>query len=82
MFYTYIIYSTTIDKYYIGQCEDLEKRLSDHNNSRSTYTKNGQPWALKWSKQSDTRSEAIAEERRIKKKKSRKYVEWLISSAG
>ena len=82
MFYTYIIYSTTIDKYYIGQCEDLEKRLSDHNNSRSTYTKKGKPWALKWSKQSATRSEAIAEERRIKKKKSRKYVEWLISSAG
>ena len=82
MFYTYIIYSTTNDKYYIGQCEDLEKRLSDHNNSRSAYTKSGKPWVLKWSKQWDARSEAIAEERRIKKKKSRKYVEWLISLTG
>jgi len=82
MFYTYIIYSSTINKYYVGQCQDLFKRLEDHNNSRSTFTKKGKPWTLKWNKQFETRAEAIAEESAIKKKKSRKYIEWLISSAG
>ena len=82
MFYTYIIYSLSKNKYYIGQCENLDKIIDDHNNSRSTYTKTGKPWILKWSKEFSTRSEAIVEETRIKKKKSRKYIEWLISSAG
>jgi putative endonuclease len=82
MFYTYILYSSSRDRYYIGQCSDLAQRHDDHNNSRSTFTKTGKPWILKWSKEFSARSEAIAEESRIKKKKSRKYIEWLISSAG
>ena len=81
MFYTYIIYSSSKNKYYVGQCHDLSQRLDDHNNSRSTYTKTGKPWILSWSKEFTTRSEAIAKETRIKKKKSRKYIEWLISQS-
>jgi predicted GIY-YIG superfamily endonuclease len=30
-FYTYILYSTSHDRYYIGQCEDLNVRLARHN---------------------------------------------------
>jgi putative endonuclease len=81
MFFVYIIYSHELDRFYIGQCQDLQRRLADHNNSRSTYTKRGKPWILKWSMEFPTREEAIAEELRIKKKKSRNYIEWLISSA-
>ena len=79
MYFTYIIYSENRDKYYIGHCADVDKRIEDHNNSRSTYTKVGKPWAFRWKRGFKTRSEAMSEERRIKAKKSRKYIEWLIS---
>jgi putative endonuclease len=78
MFKTYIIYSESIDKFYIGSCENLEKRLNDHNTGRSSFTKTGKPWVLKWSKSFDSRGEAQKEEYRIKAKKSRKYIEFLI----
>ena len=28
--FTYIIYSTKLDKYYVGACTDLERRLYEH----------------------------------------------------
>ena len=82
MFYTYIIYSGSLDRYYVGSCESLEKRLHDHQVGHSNYTKQGKPWILKWSKSFDSRQQAVAEERRIKAKKSRKYIEFLIGTAG
>ncbi|ELR71799.1 hypothetical protein C900_02384 [Fulvivirga imtechensis AK7] len=36
-------------------------------------------WELKWSKTFVTRSEALQAERFLKKKKSRKYLEYIIS---
>ena len=80
MFYTYIIYSEKRDRYYVGHCENLDKRVEDHNNSRSPYTKTGNPWVLKWQKGFKSRTEAMKEEERIKRKKSRKYIEWLIKN--
>ncbi|MCE7926818.1 MAG: GIY-YIG nuclease family protein, partial [Haliscomenobacteraceae bacterium CHB4] len=78
MYYTYILYSESLDRYYIGSCENLEKRLHDHQVGHSNYTKHGKPWVLKWSRPFETRQQAVAEEYRIKAKKSRKYIEYLI----
>ncbi|MCB9356268.1 MAG: GIY-YIG nuclease family protein [Lewinellaceae bacterium] len=82
MYSVYILYSLTLDRYYIGNCEHLERRIQDHNTGHSGYTRRGIPWELKWSKTFVSRREAMAEENRIKRKKSRKYVEYLISTAG
>ncbi len=79
MYYTYIIYSDKINKFYIGSCENLENRLNDHNTGRSNFTRTGIPWILKWSNSFENRSKAQKEEYRIKAKKSRKYIEFLIS---
>jgi putative endonuclease len=81
-FSVYILYSEKRDKYYIGQTEDLENRLLIHNAGRNTSTKAGIPWTLKYTETFQTRSEATIRETEIKKKKSRKYIEWLISTAG
>ncbi|WP_348799120.1 GIY-YIG nuclease family protein [Flavobacterium adhaerens] len=80
MYYTYIIYSKAIDKYYIGSCENVEKRLDDHLNSRSTYTKVAKDWEIKYFEVFETRSAAFQREQQIKKMKSRKYIENLIVS--
>ncbi|EMR04162.1 GIY-YIG nuclease superfamily protein [Cesiribacter andamanensis AMV16] len=82
MYYTYIVFSEKLDKFYVGATEDLHRRMEEHNTGRSPYTKTGSPWQLVWSREFKIRSEALAEERRIKGKKSRKYIEWLIDSAG
>jgi putative endonuclease len=37
---------------------------------------------MKYTERFETRTEAVKRESEIKKKKSRKYIEWLISSAG
>ncbi|MBO3699530.1 GIY-YIG nuclease family protein [Roseivirga sp. E12] len=79
-FYVYIIYSETRDRYYVGSCDNLTNRLVDHNAGRSTYTKRGKPWVLKYSEVYDTRSEARRREAEIKRKKSRNYIEYLINS--
>jgi putative endonuclease len=80
MYHTYIIFSASLNKFYVGATEDLTRRLQEHNTGRSPYTKTGHPWQLVWSKKYTSRSEALAEERKIKAKKSRKYIEWLIST--
>ena len=81
MIYTvYILYSALLDKYYIGQTEDITTRLSQHNSGRSPYTSGANDWTLMYTESFSTRPEAAQRERQIKKKKSRKYVEWLINS--
>jgi putative endonuclease len=80
MFYTYIIYSKNIDKFYVGSCQDVHERLKDHLNSRSKYTKITKDWELKYFETFSTRSEAYQREMKIKKMKSRKYIESLIEN--
>ncbi|WP_036150512.1 GIY-YIG nuclease family protein [Maribacter forsetii] len=81
-FTTYIIYSQTLDRYYIGSTEDINERLIRHNNGNgSTYTKKAKDWELKWKREHETRADAMSLEFSIKKKKSRKYIEYLISKS-
>ncbi|HYH14593.1 MAG TPA: GIY-YIG nuclease family protein [Flavisolibacter sp.] len=81
-FYVYILYSPAIDQYYVGHTENLSDRVFRHTNSGSRATKKVNDWQLLYSESFKTRSEAYSREMIIKKKKSRKYIEWLVSSAG
>jgi len=76
----YILYSATTDKYYVGQTENIEGRLSRHTNSGNKSTRFAKDWKVVYEEHFDTRSEAVRREQFIKNKKSRKYIEWLISS--
>ena len=82
MWYTYIIYSKNIDRYYVGYTDDLEWRLERHNQGWGRYTKRGIPWELVYDEKYKTKSEAITREQDIKRKNSRSYIEKLISHAG
>ncbi len=77
--FTYIIYSLKLNKYYIGACTDMKRRLYEHNTGHSKFTSTGIPWELKFVKEFETLSEAKNYELKIKKMKSRKYVENLIA---
>ena len=78
----YILYSHSADKYYTGHTDDLGQRMTDHNSGKGNYTSRGTPWMLKYTESFPTRAEAMKREMEIKNKKSRKYIEFLISSAG
>jgi putative endonuclease len=82
MFYVYILYSQSLDRYYVGQTENLNDRIFRHTNSGSKSTKAANDWVLKHKEEFNSRSEALKRESEIKKKKSRKYLDWLVSSAG
>ncbi|MBI3520702.1 MAG: GIY-YIG nuclease family protein [Bacteroidetes bacterium] len=81
MFYIYILYSQKVDKYYVGQTEDIEGRLISHKTGISKYTSISDDWILVYKESFNTRNEAIRRENEIKKKKSKKYIEWLISES-
>ena len=76
----YIIKSQKWDKYYTGVTDNLEKRLYEHNNGLSLYTKGGGKWALKHFEEFDSIRDAYKREKFIKNKKSRKIIGKIIGS--
>jgi len=75
MFYTYILYSEAIGRYYVGSAQDIEDRLRRHNNDQSKSTKGKGPWKLVTSFLFETRSEAMRLEKKIKKRGAQRYLD-------
>ncbi|MBX2922497.1 MAG: GIY-YIG nuclease family protein [Chitinophagaceae bacterium] len=78
MYYVYILYSLKCNRYYVGYCATIEARLQRHNTGMVTATRNCRPYTLCGYKSFETETEARKEEARVKKQKSRKYIEWLL----
>jgi putative endonuclease len=78
MFYTYILWSEALQKFYIGFTEDLEERLRYHNAGNVKFTSLGTPWRIVHSEIYPTRAEAMRRERQIKAWKSATSVRNLI----
>ena len=82
MAYTYVIYSAILDRYYVGHTQDsIEERLRKHISNHDGYTSKAKDWELVFSKAFDSKKEAHAFERQIKRWKSRKAVEELVFGA-
>ena len=77
-YYTYILYSAILDKYYIGSTNNLEERLSKHLSNHKGYTSRAKDWVVKYHELFATKTEARSREMQIKKWKSRKKIEQLI----
>jgi putative endonuclease len=69
MFYVYILRGSN-GRYYVGQTEDLKKRLDYHNSKSARWTARFQPWKLIYYEECSTRSEAIKRERYLKNRKN------------
>jgi putative endonuclease len=80
MFYAYILFSATLNKYYVGSTGDmLEERIRKHNVNHKGFTGGIGDWELKYAETYETKTEALKRENAIKKWKSRKLIEKLIS---
>jgi putative endonuclease len=78
VFYVYILHSARLEKYYVSQTNNLHQRVAKPNSGISSYTSRANDYAESFTE----RSAVIQREREIKKEKSKKYIGWLISSAG
>jgi len=80
MFYIYILYSDSADRYYIGHTNDPDRRLTEHNTSEELkFTSKYRPWTMLLAFEvSESRGEAIKVERFIKRQKSRTFIKKLI----
>ncbi|NOR87795.1 MAG: GIY-YIG nuclease family protein [Bacteroidales bacterium] len=76
--YFYILYSSILDKYYIGHTKDLDGRLRRHNSNHKGWTGNANDWTIEYTEEFEMKSFASVRELEVKKWKSRKRVEKQI----
>ena len=74
MYIVYILYSESTSKYYTGQTDNLENRLTRHNSGLSLSTKYRKPWGLIYHIGFLTRPEAMDLEQKIKKRGAKRYL--------
>lgn len=75
----YILYSVSLDKFYIGSCLQLNERLIEHKEKRfkDSFTAKVDDWVLYFFLDDLEYQQARNIEAHIKKMKSRKYIEDL-----
>ncbi len=79
MFYIYVLWSERIRKRYVGYTSDITKRIHEHNNGNSKFTKGGVPWKLVYSEELSSKAEATKREKYLKSGAGRK---WLDENVG
>jgi len=73
--FVYILYSDSIEQFYVGIAADLQDRLIRHNRGRSKSTKRGIPWSLVKTVKVENRSEAMRLEKKIKGRGIKRWLE-------
>ena len=75
-YWVYILYSKSLDRFYIGYTSDLVSRLAQHINHvfKGSFTDKANDWEVFFSVECKNERQAIAVEKHIKKNKSRKYL--------
>ena len=73
MFFVYIIKSLKDESFYIGQTDDIEKRIEQHNQGLSKYTSKKMPWELVYKEEYTSREDAMKREYFLKKQRNRSF---------
>lgn len=75
MYYVYIIKSERNGKFYTDYTNNLRKRLWQHNNGKSTYTKSGGPWIIIYYEASLNEEDARSREKYLKSGMGKRYIQ-------
>jgi len=73
--FAYILFSETRSGYYIGQTNNVNKRLERHNKGIIPSSKGGIPWKLILQIEVSNRSEAMLLEKKIKKRGAKRFID-------
>ena len=82
MFYTYVLFSEKFDRLYIGQTEDLTKRIESHNAGLVKSTKHYIPWRIIHFEEFYSRAEEMKKEKQLKSGSGREYLRKEVLTAG
>jgi len=74
MFYTYVIESPKSEYCYTGSTSDLRKRFNQHNEGRSTWTKQRGPWKLIYYEACLDEEDARSREKYLKSGMGKRYL--------
>jgi len=78
MYAVYIIYSSKLDKYYIGSSADVIGRLRRHNSHSKGFTSAGRPWILVYTEDHSNKHDAESRELQLKKWRNRERLKTLL----
>ena len=80
MFYVYILHSVLLNRFYIGYTTNIEQRLELHLSPTENrkFTAKTKDWQIYYKIECETKTQALAIEKHIKKMKSKTYIENLL----
>ena len=76
-FTVYILYSEKFSKHYVGFSSNIELRLKSHNELGKEWTSKYRPWKLIYTKEFDTKGEAMVYEKWLKSGVGRDFIKTL-----
>lgn len=79
MYYVYILKSEKNAKLYKGFTNNLKRRMIEHNNGKSIFTRNNGPWKLIYYEAFISKEDAQREEKFLKSGKGRDRIDRLFA---
>ena len=79
MHYLYILKSNDSDKYYVGETQNIDTRIEQHKQKKSSFGKRNSNFELVYKKEFNNRSEAKRLESFLKKQKSHLFIDKFIA---
>lgn len=80
MYYVYVLKSLKNSRLYTGSTDNVDRRLKEHNNGGSKYTRSTKPFELVYKEEFTTRSEACQKELFYKTGKGRDLLKKLLTT--
>jgi putative endonuclease len=79
MFFVYVLYSPSANKFYVGYTSNLESRLLSHNQlGTKDWTKRYRPWELVYTESYQTKSSALKREKELKTGVGREFIQKML----
>ena len=78
MHYVYVLSSINFKKSYVGCTDHIERRLTEHNSGKMTYTKRYKPWKLIYTEEFATLAEARKRELYLKTGAGRRFLKTVF----
>ncbi len=77
-YYTYVLYSEKVEQLYIGQTNNIDRRLKQHNNGKVESTKPYLPYKLIYLEELNTKTDAVNREHELKQANGRRFLKQFI----
>jgi putative endonuclease len=84
-YWVYIIQSQSSGRYYCGYSDNVDRRVSQHNDPKYQLTRTTKiwkgPWQIIWTQECANESEAVVLERKIKKRGIDRYLQAQLAES-